>query len=192
MHWKSGGSRKPIQEIREEVPNVRCLLSEQAEVGVHCLCSHWHILWGKFCPLVPFENIFYEDFVCACNNTITVWSLFLHVLLSSQEIRLKYGFKLRLTDLLIKPIQRLTKYHMLLEVSLERPLMFTSSLQSRIPGNSEAQSAGGSDRGDGGGRAGLPRDDDSPQPGQWYDGHWQAAGIWGNVTLIPIWLKSFC
>lgn len=37
-------------------------------------------------------------------------------LLSSQEIRLKYGFKLRLTDLLIKPIQRLTKYHMLLEV----------------------------------------------------------------------------
>ena len=35
---------------------------------------------------------------------------------SFQEIRLKYGFKLRLTDLLIKPIQRLTKYHMLLEV----------------------------------------------------------------------------
>ena len=33
-----------------------------------------------------------------------------------QEIRLKYGFKLRLNDLLIKPIQRLTKYHMLLEV----------------------------------------------------------------------------
>lgn len=32
-----------------------------------------------------------------------------------QEIRLKLGFKLRLTDLLIKPIQRLTKYHMLLE-----------------------------------------------------------------------------
>ena len=38
-------------------------------------------------------------------------------LLSFQEIRLKYGFKLRLTDLLIKPIQRLTKYHMLLEVT---------------------------------------------------------------------------
>jgi triple functional domain protein len=32
-----------------------------------------------------------------------------------EEIRLKLGFKLRLTDLLIKPIQRLTKYHMLLE-----------------------------------------------------------------------------
>ena len=36
-----------------------------------------------------------------------------------QEIRLKYGFKLRLTDLLIKPIQRLTKYHMLLEAILK-------------------------------------------------------------------------
>jgi len=32
---------------------------------------------------------------------------------------LKYGFKLRLTDLLIKPIQRLTKYHMLLEAILK-------------------------------------------------------------------------
>ena len=40
--------------------------------------------------------------------------------LSFQEIRLKYGFKLRLTDLLIKPIQRLTKYHMLLEVKDQR------------------------------------------------------------------------
>ena len=36
-----------------------------------------------------------------------------------QEIRLKLGFKLRLTDLLIKPIQRLTKYHMLLEAILK-------------------------------------------------------------------------
>jgi len=36
-----------------------------------------------------------------------------------EEIRLKYGFKLRLTDLLIKPIQRLTKYHMLLEAILK-------------------------------------------------------------------------
>ena len=36
-----------------------------------------------------------------------------------QEIRLKHGFKLRLTDLLIKPIQRLTKYHMLLEAILK-------------------------------------------------------------------------
>ena len=33
----------------------------------------------------------------------------------SQEIRLKLGFKLRITDLLIKPIQRLTKYQLLLE-----------------------------------------------------------------------------
>jgi len=37
----------------------------------------------------------------------------------SQEIRLKLGFKLRLTDLLIKPIQRLTKYHILLEAILK-------------------------------------------------------------------------
>ncbi len=37
----------------------------------------------------------------------------------SQEIRLKLGFKLRLPDLLIKPIQRLTKYHMLLEAILK-------------------------------------------------------------------------
>ena len=36
-----------------------------------------------------------------------------------EEIRLKHGFKLRLTDLLIKPIQRLTKYHMLLEAILK-------------------------------------------------------------------------
>ena len=36
-----------------------------------------------------------------------------------QEIRLKHGFKLHLTDLLIKPIQRLTKYHMLLEAILK-------------------------------------------------------------------------
>lgn len=36
-----------------------------------------------------------------------------------KEIRLKLGFKLRLTDLLIKPIQRLTKYHMLLEAILK-------------------------------------------------------------------------
>jgi hypothetical protein len=39
-----------------------------------------------------------------------------------QDIRLKYGFKLRLTDLLIKPIQRLTKYHMLLEAILKHSL----------------------------------------------------------------------
>ena len=32
---------------------------------------------------------------------------------------MKHGFKLRLTDLLIKPIQRLTKYHMLLEAILK-------------------------------------------------------------------------
>ena len=38
-----------------------------------------------------------------------------NVITIPQEIRLKLGFKLRLTDLLIKPIQRLTKYHMLLE-----------------------------------------------------------------------------
>ena len=31
-----------------------------------------------------------------------------------EEIRLKLGFKPRITDLLIKPIQRLTKYHLLL------------------------------------------------------------------------------
>ena len=36
-----------------------------------------------------------------------------------QEIRLKLGFRLKLTDLLIKPIQRLTKYHMLLEAILK-------------------------------------------------------------------------
>ncbi len=36
-----------------------------------------------------------------------------------QDIRLKLGFKLRLTDLLIKPIQRLTKYHLLLEEILK-------------------------------------------------------------------------
>ncbi len=36
-----------------------------------------------------------------------------------QEIRLKLGFKMRLPDLLIKPIQRLTKYHMLLEAILK-------------------------------------------------------------------------
>ena len=36
-----------------------------------------------------------------------------------QDIRLKLGFKLRLTDLLIKPIQRLTKYHILLEAILK-------------------------------------------------------------------------
>ncbi|XP_040567429.1 triple functional domain protein isoform X3 [Lepeophtheirus salmonis] len=36
-----------------------------------------------------------------------------------EEIRMKLGFKLRLTDLLIKPVQRLTKYHMLLEAILK-------------------------------------------------------------------------
>lgn len=36
-----------------------------------------------------------------------------------QDIRLKLGFKLRLQDLLIKPIQRLTKYHILLEAILK-------------------------------------------------------------------------
>ena len=36
-----------------------------------------------------------------------------------QEIRLRKNFRLRLTDLLIKPIQRLTKYHMLLEAILK-------------------------------------------------------------------------
>ena len=39
--------------------------------------------------------------------------------ISFQEIRLKLGFRLKLTDLLIKPIQRLTKYHMLLEAILK-------------------------------------------------------------------------
>ena len=42
-----------------------------------------------------------------------------HSLSIFQDIRLKHGFKLRLTDLLIKPIQRLTKYHMLLEAILK-------------------------------------------------------------------------
>ena len=32
-----------------------------------------------------------------------------------QEIRLKLGFRLRLPDILIEPVQRLTKYHLLLE-----------------------------------------------------------------------------
>jgi len=50
------------------------------------------------------------------------WSCIFSILLSfcsQQDIRLKLGFKLRLTDLLIKPIQRLTKYHMLLEAILK-------------------------------------------------------------------------
>ena len=68
-----------------------------------------------------------------------------------QEIRLKYGFKLRLTDLLIKPIQRLTKYHMLLEVRPETRLVFTPHSQILFPGNSEAQSKSRSGGGDGGG-----------------------------------------
>ena len=44
--------------------------------------------------------------------------------------------------------------------------MFTLHSQISCPGNSEAQSKSGSHGGDGGGGAGLPRDDDSPQPGQ--------------------------
>jgi hypothetical protein len=44
---------------------------------------------------------------------------FIQSINSLQEIRLKLGFKLRLPDLLIKPIQRLTKYHMLLEAILK-------------------------------------------------------------------------
>ena len=47
------------------------------------------------------------------------YNLIYYIFLFSQEIRLKYGYKLRLTDLLIKPIQRLTKYHMLLEAILK-------------------------------------------------------------------------
>jgi RhoGEF domain len=48
-----------------------------------------------------------------------------------QEIRLKYGFKLRLTDLLIKPIQRLTKYHMLLEAILKHSLRAGLELEAK-------------------------------------------------------------
>ncbi|XP_023330642.1 triple functional domain protein isoform X4 [Eurytemora carolleeae] len=48
-----------------------------------------------------------------------------------EEIRLKYGFKLRLTDLLIKPIQRLTKYHMLLEAILKHSQRANLTLEAK-------------------------------------------------------------
>ena len=44
---------------------------------------------------------------------------------------MKYGFKLRLTDLLIKPIQRLTKYHMLLEAILKHSLRAGLELEAK-------------------------------------------------------------
>jgi hypothetical protein len=44
---------------------------------------------------------------------------------------LKYGFKLRVTDLLIKPIQRLTKYHMLLEAILKHSVRANLSLEAK-------------------------------------------------------------
>ena len=55
----------------------------------------------------------FPDDPTATNKYISLNFFFLFTI--PQEIRLKLGFKLRLTDLLIKPIQRLTKYHMLLE-----------------------------------------------------------------------------
>jgi len=48
-----------------------------------------------------------------------------------EDIRLKYGFKLRVTDLLIKPIQRLTKYHMLLEAILKHSVRANLSLEAK-------------------------------------------------------------
>ena len=63
--------------------------------AIHKLCAPGH-------PLETPANVYQHELFCIF-----------------QEIRLKLGFKLRLTDLLIKPIQRLTKYHMLLEAILK-------------------------------------------------------------------------
>lgn len=40
MHRKSRGSWQLVQEVREEVPDVRGLLPEQAQVRVHRVCPH--------------------------------------------------------------------------------------------------------------------------------------------------------
>ena len=63
-------------------------------------------------------DTYFEVFIVILNGHSGLLSAAInHELL--QEIRLKLGFKLRLTDLLIKPIQRLTKYHMLLEAMVK-------------------------------------------------------------------------
>merc|ERR550519_3269650 len=62
----------------------------------------------------------FQMYVVYCQNKPkSEFIVSVHIDTYFEEIRLKYGFKLRLTDLLIKPIQRLTKYHMLLEAILK-------------------------------------------------------------------------
>merc|ERR550519_2218125 len=62
----------------------------------------------------------FQMYVVYCQNKPkSEFIVSVHIDTYFEVIRLKHGFKLRLTDLLIKPIQRLTKYHMLLEAILK-------------------------------------------------------------------------
>ena len=98
MQWKSSGTWKSFQKVRKKVPDVCSILPKQAKIWIYCLRTYWYLFWGKLLELPVYIGYKSNWF---------------------QEIRLKHGFKLRLTDLLIKPIQRLTKYHMLLEAILK-------------------------------------------------------------------------
>lgn len=87
--------------------HVRGLLSEQTQIRAHCLWVHWDLLWG--------EQTFILQFYCSSQGT------FFFVLTNTffgswQDLRQQLGHRLQLNDLLIKPVQRIMKYQLLLKV----------------------------------------------------------------------------
>lgn len=83
------------------------LLSEQTQIRAHCLWVHWDLLWGERTFILQFYCSSQETFFFVLRNTFFVtW----------QDLRQQLGHRLQLNDLLIKPVQRIMKYQLLLKV----------------------------------------------------------------------------
>lgn len=96
-----------------KTPHVHCVLPKQAQIRAHCFRVHRHIFWGRtqvtVCILPDILNMSHEKWDRLIITLI--FSLYLH-----QDLKQRLGHRLQITDLLIKPVQRIMKYQLLLKV----------------------------------------------------------------------------
>lgn len=103
MHRTSGEVGSFVQEVRAKTSHVRSLLPEQTSFRVHRLRVHRHLFRGE------------NDGVFAGLRCLLPFRRPINLLFGQlQELRQKLGHKLTLGDLLIKPVQRIMKYQLLL------------------------------------------------------------------------------
>lgn len=96
-----------------QVSHVHRLLPKQAQIRAHSVRVHWHIFWSKSFYFFPF--VYYQ--ICLIYALFWPWCESNQFTIFNQELKQRLGHRLQITDLLIKPVQRIMKYQLLLKVN---------------------------------------------------------------------------